>query len=149
MPLPSSDKIDHLEGHQVFVFGSNLAGRHGAGAARDALRFGARWGVGDGPSGQTYAIPTKNDRLETVHIAAIRTSVDRFIEYARKHPDTEFLVTRIGCRLAGYADEDIAPLFRNSPNNVRLPKSFIRILDRNAVERTVILWILDESSSEF
>lgn len=117
----------------IFVFGSNLRGVHGAGAARWALaHYGAQYGVGVGRTGQAYAIPTKkaptmleSDRLSLV---AISGYVVDFLDYARAHPDDVFLTTRIGCGLAGYRREDIAPFFKGAPDNVRLPRSWHEIV---------------------
>lgn len=106
----------------VFVFGSNLAGRHGAGAARTALQnHGAKYGQGVGRQGNSYAIPTKDENIQTLPLDRIEIFVDEFLEYARNNPDTQFAVTRIGCGLAGYKDADIAPLFANAPDNCSLP----------------------------
>jgi hypothetical protein len=106
----------------IFVFGSNLAGRHGAGAALFAKNHrGAVQGLGIGPQGNAYAIPTKDQNLITLSVPRIQHYVFEFLEYARAHQDLEFEVTRIGCGLAGYNDSDIAPLFRNAPANCALP----------------------------
>ena len=114
--------ITRLEPNEIFVFGSNLAGFHGGGAARIAYeQFGAEWGVGAGRTGQCYAIPTMQGGVET-----IRPCVNEFIEYAKQHPEWIFLVTRIGCGIAGFTDEQIAPLFaaaRDLPN-VALPEGW-------------------------
>ena len=122
--MTTPDHINQLEPHQVFVFGSNLAGRHGKGAAKAAVRFGAKYGVGEGPSGQTYAIPTKDERIRTLSLNRIWSAVCRFLRYAKEHPDQQFLVTPIGCGLAGYKPTDIAPMFADAPSNVILPKPF-------------------------
>lgn len=119
--------INALAPNEVFVFGSNLEGFHGGGAARIALkRFGAVWGKGVGHYGQSYAIPTMQGGVDT-----IRPYVDQFIEYADVHPELVFLVTRIGCGIAGFDDSDIAPLFAKAVDmkNVKLPKSFARHLN--------------------
>lgn len=106
----------------VFVFGSNLAGIHGAGAAKFAARWrGAQDGVGEGRTGGAYAIPTKDARLRTLSIADSVAGVGRFLAYAAGHPETAFEVTRVGCGLAGYADADVAPLFFMAPPNCVLP----------------------------
>ena len=113
------DYITRLEPNEIFVFGSNLAGFHGGGAARIAYEhFGAEWGVGVGPTGQCYAIPTMQGGVET-----IKPYVDDFIRYAEQHPEQIFLVTRIGCGIAGFTDAEIAPLFAAAHNlpNVALP----------------------------
>lgn len=106
----------------IFVFGSNLAGRHGAGAALSAKNlWGAQVGVGEGPTGKSYAIPTKDRDLKTRDLVAIALSVAKFIGYASQHPHDKFIVTRVGCGLAGYKDEQIAPLFSGAPANCELP----------------------------
>lgn len=119
--------IDDLQENQVFVFGSNLAGMHGGGAARIArLRFGAVMGNGVGMQGRSYAIPTMQGGTET-----IRPYVNDFIAYAKEHPELTFLVTPIGCGIAGFEPEDIAPLFELASNveNIWLPKSFWEVLE--------------------
>lgn len=101
----TSDYIKSLEPDEVFVFGSNLQGAHGGGAAAMALMFfGAVWGQGVGMQGQSYAIPTMQGGVET-----IAPFVDEFIEYAKAHPEKRFLVTEIGCGIAGFSPEEIAP----------------------------------------
>jgi len=106
----------------IFVFGSNLAGRHGAGAALHAAKFyGAEYGIGEGRTGFSYAIPTKDAYLRTRSLAEIKESVDTFIAYAKAHPFLEFQVTRIGCGRAGYSPEDIQPLFADAPKNCIMP----------------------------
>ena len=118
--------ITSLQPGEIFVFGSNLAGMHGGGAARVArLHFGAVLGNGDGPQGQSYAIPTMQGGVET-----IRPYVDKFIAYAKDHPSQTFLVTPIGCGIAGFTPEDIAPLFKDAVDveNIHLPQSFWEIL---------------------
>lgn len=110
---------------EIFVFGSNLAGRHGKGAALFARRyFGARLGVGEGPTGMAYAIPTKDSRLRPRSLDDIAKSVDRFIRYAMEHRGLRFTVTRIGCGLAGFRDDQIAPLFHDAPSNCDLPNGW-------------------------
>ena len=120
--------IRKLAPNEVFVFGSNLGGYHGGGAARAAMNlFGAVWGQGVGLQGQSYAIPTMQGGVET-----IKPYIDQFIEFARTKPEHYFYVTRIGCGIAGFVDEDIAPLFREAMalDNVALPKTFHDILTR-------------------
>lgn len=120
------DLIEDLGPDDIFVFGSNLAGHHAGGAARVALKkFGAEWGQGVGLQGQSYAIPTMQGGVET-----IKPYVDEFIEMAKECDQNTFYVTRIGCGIAGFKDEEIAPLFKDALKlyNVRLPKSFVRIL---------------------
>ena len=121
-PAFTPERITSLRADEVFVFGSNLAGMHGGGAAYAAFKkFGAIWGRGVGLQGQSYAIPTMQGGVET-----IKPCVDDFIDYARSRPDLFFYVTRIGCGIAGFADAEIAPLFaaaRAIPN-ICLPESF-------------------------
>lgn len=120
----------------VFVFGSNLAGRHGKGAALFAVRNrGAVYGVGEGFRGNSYAIPTKDASLSTLHLYEIMMNVARFIAYARENPHMQFQLTPIGCGLAGYKPEDIAPMFRDAPPNVILPSEFVAVLERANEER--------------
>ena len=119
--------IDSLKENEIFVFGSNLAGMHGGGAARIArLHFGAVMGKGIGLQGQSYAIPTMQGGVET-----IRPYVDRFIAYAKRHPEKHFLVTPIGCGIAGFEAEDIAPLFKSAKKmkNISLPESFWEVIE--------------------
>jgi len=107
---------------EIFVFGSNLAGCHGAGAAKYAHDVqGAEMGVGRGRTGNCYAIPTKDAEIKTLQIERIAFYVGEFIKYAKNHPRLHFRVTRIGCGLAGYTDTDIAPLFEGAPHNCELP----------------------------
>lgn len=117
-----TDNIFEPGPNKIFVFGSNLAGRHGAGAARTAYKnYGAILGIAEGLIGNSYAIPTKDEELETLTLPQIKFYVERFISIARSRGDLEFFVTRIGCGLAGYSDKDIAPMFKNAPNNCVLP----------------------------
>ncbi|MBO5456317.1 MAG: hypothetical protein J6A20_07370 [Muribaculaceae bacterium] len=123
------DNITHLDEDEVFVFGSNLQGMHCGGAARTAVqKFGAIMGQGEGIQGQSYAIPTMQGGVET-----IKPYVDRFIDLAREWDQNTFYVTRIGCGIAGFTDEEIAPLFDKAFDlyNVRLPESFVKIIVRN------------------
>lgn len=111
---------------EIFVFGSNLAGRHGKGAALHALRnCGAVYGVGYGLTGAAYAIPTKDKFLRSLTLPEIRYYVDRFKDFARHRPDLMFKVTAIGCGLAGYKPDQIGPMFKGSPDNCQLPPEFI------------------------
>ena len=116
------DNIRTLGENEIFVFGSNLAGKHYGGAARIACeRFGAEWGVGNGLTGRSYAIPTMRANVEM-----IRPYVDEFIAFAREHGEYRFLVTRIGCGIAGFTDKEVAPLFAAAVDveNIALPSSF-------------------------
>lgn len=109
----------------IFVFGSNLAGRHGKGSAKHAYnKCGAQWGVGFGRTGNAYAIPTKDKNIRTMPIVDIVPYIDEFIKYANDNPDLTFELVRIGCGLAGYTDQQIAPLFAASPDNVLFPKEW-------------------------
>jgi len=130
----SPDFIDSLEENEIFVFGSNLSGIHGAGAAKQAMGWGAVWGQSEGLQGKTYAIPTKDKNVyTTLPLPQINSYVKNFIEFARKNPHLKFLVTEIGCGLAGYVPAQIAPLFIESVDleNVFLPQSFLKFYDRN------------------
>lgn len=118
--------ITELEEDEVFVFGSNLAGMHGGGAAAIAHRsFGAVWGKGVGLYGQSYAIPTMQGGVKTV-----KPYVDEFIEFAKSRPELRFLVTKIGCGIAGFSEEQIAPLFAEAVEgkNIILPRDFVDII---------------------
>jgi len=119
--------ITTLKPNEIFVFGSNLAGMHGGGAARMAhMLFGAEMGVGVGRTGQCYAIPTMQGGVET-----IRPYVDEFVEYAKQHPELLFRVTRIGCGIAGFTNEEIAPLFQATSDmeNISLPNGWRELIN--------------------
>ena len=123
------ERISELKENEIFVFGSNLAGAHGGGAALLAYRkFGAIWGQGVGLQGQSYGIPTMQGGVET-----IKPYVDEFIEFAKQHQEFKFLVTRIGCGIAGFTSYEIAPLFNDAINveNVILPKDFVEVMQSN------------------
>lgn len=123
----TSEDIKDLSANQIFVFGSNLAGRHGKGAAKTALTWGAKWGQASGLQGRTYGIPTKGTSMKKVlSVAQIKPFVDEFIEFAKQHPELTFLTTEIGCGLSGYKPKDIAPLFEQAVDipNIHLPKRF-------------------------
>lgn len=110
---------------KIFVFGSNLAGRHGAGAAREALeRYGARPKVGIGLCGWSYAIPTKDRDIITLPLKDIAVYVEKFLVYANARPELQFFVTPIGTGLAGYKHSDIAPLFKGAPKNCEMPREW-------------------------
>ena len=120
------DRITELKENEIFVFGSNLQGFHGGGAAKIAYRsFGAEWGKGIGLYGKSYAIPTMQGGVET-----IRPYVDEFIRFAIENPHLVFLVTRIGCGIAGFRDEEIAPLFIDAIDvgNIILPEEFVHCI---------------------
>lgn len=123
----TSENITSLKENEIFVFGSNLAGMHGGGAARVAYnKFGAIWGQGVGLQGQSYGIPTMHGG-----VVRIQPYVDEFIIFAEEHPEMHFLVTRVGCGIAGFKDEEIAPLFKRAMalENVSLPESFWKCLE--------------------
>ena len=125
-PEYTPDFITELGPDEVFVFGSNLAGSHGGGAAYVAWRkFGAVMGQGVGLQGQSYAIPTMQGGVET-----IKPYVDDFIAFASQHPELFFYVTRIGCGIAGFREKEIAPLFAGAIGleNVCLPEGFVKVL---------------------
>jgi hypothetical protein len=112
---------------RIFVFGSNQAGRHGRGAAKFALEnCGAIYGIGYGRQGNAFAIPTKDKQLKVLPINKISNYVTSFISYAKRHPNLSFLISRVGCGLAGYKDKDIAPLFREAPINCYLPREWTK-----------------------
>jgi len=120
------ENITRLQPGEVFVFGSNLSGRHGKGAALVAAKkFGALRGQAWGPMGRCYAIATKDHQLQTLPLDDIREQVVNFLYYAKAHPHQRFLVTAIGCGLAGYSPKDIAPMFSDHPANVALPACFL------------------------
>ncbi len=123
------ERITELKANEIFVFGSNLQGSHGGGAALAAYRkFGAIWGQGVGLQGQSYGIPTMHGGVEV-----IKPYVDEFIRFAEANPQMKFLVTRIGCGIAGFSVAEMAPLFRNAIeiSNVILPKDFVEVIQKN------------------
>ena len=127
----SSNRITRLAPNEVFVFGSNLQGAHGGGAARMAYEhFGAVWGKGVGLYGKTFAIPTMQGGVET-----IKPYVDDFLQFASVHGELDFLVTEIGCGIAGFTPQELAPLFfkaiENNIRNVYLPESFYALYEIN------------------
>ena len=143
------ERISELKPNEIFVFGSNLAGAHGGGAARLAhSRFGAVWGQGVGLQGQSYAIPTMHGGVE-----AIKPYVDEFIEFAQAHREYKFLVTRIGCGIAGFMADDIAPLFQDALDldNVILPRDFVEVLSAHAITddelKAIKMWTMGAGNS--
>lgn len=125
--------ITKLKDNEIFIFGSNLSGRHGKGAAKTALGWGAKWGQAKGLQGRTYGIPTKDASIRrTLTIEEIKPFVDEFIEFAKDNPNLIFLVTEIGTGLANHKKENIAPLFKQAVNykNIYLSKDFWFILLR-------------------
>lgn len=125
------NNITELKENEIFVFGSNESGRHGKGAAKTALGWGAKYGQARGIQGKTYGIPTKDHSVRiTLPISKIQVYVDEFIEFAKERQDLTFLVTLVGCGLAGYKPKDIAPLFQEAKDieNIYLPERFIRFI---------------------
>lgn len=132
--LVTEDNITNLVGNQIFVFGSNESGRHGKGAAKTALKWGAKYGQAEGLQGRTYGIPTVNASISnSLSVDKIKVYVDRFVSFAKSRQDLHFLVTEVGCGLAGLTPKQIAPLFKEAAQlpNVSLPKKFIRLLSRS------------------
>ena len=114
---------------EIFVFGSNTAGRHGKGAALVAYeKFGAIYGKGWGLQGNSFAIPTKSHTVNTLPLVTIKAFVLRFKAYVAQNPDKQFFLTSIGCGLAGYNDESIAPFFRGIADNVSIPKNWEKLI---------------------
>ena len=123
--IKSENLVKGVTPKEVFVFGSNLAGRHGKGAALDAVNdYGAIYGQGEGLQGKSYGLPTKDANLKTLPLADIKKNADKFLDFANKNPDTKFNLTAVGTGLAGYKPEDIAPMFRDAPKNVIIPEKF-------------------------
>lgn len=117
------ERIDSLKLNEIFVFGSNLEGIHGGGAAFAAWKnFGAIWGQGVGLQGRSYGIPTMHGGVDV-----IKPYVDQFIDFAKEHPELTFFVTKIGCGIAGFSCDEIGPLFAEAVDmpNVILPKEFV------------------------
>lgn len=127
------DNITKLQKNEIFVFGSNLSGKHGKGAAKRALTFGAKWGQAKGLQGNSYGIPTKNASItKTLTLTEIYDFVAEFIEFAKLNPQLTFLVTEIGCGLAGLKPKEIAPMFKNAIDipNIYLPSKFWHKLNK-------------------
>jgi hypothetical protein len=126
----TKSKITKLKKNEVFVFGSNLNGNHAGGAARLAFeKFGAINGQGIGLQGKSYAIPTLGVSMDKINLSVLKKHVNAFIQFAIDTPQNEFLVTEIGCGIAGFTKEEIAPLFTNAVivDNISLPQSFLFI----------------------
>lgn len=119
-------RIESLEPGEIFVFGSNSFGAHGGGAARFAYdRFGAVWGQAEGLQGQSYGIDTMSG------LRVFEEHATRFVRFAREHPELRFLVTEVGCGIAGHTAVEVAGFFAGAPDNVVLPDSFARVLERD------------------
>lgn len=131
--IPDTD-YPPIPRNAIFVFGSNLAGRHGKGAALQAVQeFGAHYGKSYGLQGRSFAIPTKDQNLQTLPLEVIQGYARTFIAFARANPQLRFFLTRIGCGLAGYHDEQIAPFFAAAPSNVIRPPEW----DRHAAPKPI------------
>jgi len=128
----TNEIIAALSDDEIFVYGSNEAGINAAGAAKQAMQWGAKWGVGYGLQGHTFAIPTKDYNIQTLPLDKIAYYVNSFIAHTAIAPNMNFLVTKIGCGLAGYTPEDIAPLFKDAigVDNIILPYEFYKILNQ-------------------
>ena len=133
------EEINKLKPHQVFVFGSNLSGRHGKGAAKTARnKFGAQQSNPEGLQGSSYALPTVNYYItKPLELDVIRIHVDKFIAFAKSHPELDFLVTPVGCGLAGYQPYQIAPFFKEclEVENIWLPEVFLTNLNKQNNEQ--------------
>lgn len=129
-PKPASgvregDLITRLEPNEVFVFGSNTSGQHGGGAARQAhLHFGARMGCGEGLTGQCYAFPTLNASLQQLPRRRLEEARDHLYWNCAQHPEKRFLLTKVGCGIAGYAEDRMRALFAEPPANLILPEDW-------------------------
>jgi hypothetical protein len=127
----SSENVTHLNAGEIFVFGSNIAGRHGRYAAKQAREhFGAIYGCGRGLQGQSYAIPTMNANIKPLPYAEICIYINEFVAFANAHPNMKFLVTRVGCGSAGYTDEQMAIAFKMAAltQNIYLPRKWWEVL---------------------
>lgn len=117
------ENITELQPDDVFCFGSNALGEHYGGAARYAYdHFGAIWGRGEGIQGQSYAIPTLSKAMKPYSISMLERITGTFIYYAKQHPEKTFLLTKVGCGIAGFSEAEIAPLFKYAPRNVVKPE---------------------------
>lgn len=123
------DNIDKLWPNEIFVFGSNLDGRHGKGAALTAVKlFGARNGQASGLQGLSYALPTVGHNLAKLSVEEIVPHANAFLRFARQNPELKFYLTEVGCGLAGHSVQEIAPLFKDYPSNVIIPRRFYDVL---------------------
>ena len=124
---------------EVFVFGSNLAGRHGAGAAKIAIvRYGAIYGIGTGIQGQSYGLPTKDEEFNVRSLEEIQVSVEEFLQYASDTPGKVFFVSGIGCGYAGYCATQIAPFFKDAGENVSLPDIFHNVIQETNQRHSIV-----------
>lgn len=126
------ERIETLKENEIFVFGSNYSGKHGAGAAYLAWnKFGAEMGVGEGLTGQCYALPTMDESFNTLSLNDLKEKIEKFVKVCNKYPEKIFLLTKIGCGIAGYSPAEVASLFKNFlplPSNLILPREFHEIL---------------------
>lgn len=126
----------------IWVFASNLAGKHGKGSALEARKnHGAIYGQGEGLQGNSYGIPTKDRELQILPLDSIKVNIDRFIEFAKTHNEMQFNVVKIGCGLAGYKEEQIAPLFRKAihEKNILLPEGWVKIIQHDILDEITAL----------
>lgn len=114
---------------EIFVFGSNAIGRHGAGAAKAAMQYGAVYGVGIGLMGQSYALPTKDRSIRSLSLDRIQSHVNDFLKFTNDRPDLTFFVTRVACGLANYTDSQIAPMFINAPLNCNFAEQWAQYIE--------------------
>ena len=133
---PSTEIPSASQWQPIFVFGSNLAGRHGKGAALFALKnHGAHYGQGIGLQGASYAIATKDAKLRVLPLSEIKGHVENFLIFDASCPDLTFQLTPVGCGLAGYSPTDIAPMFSGAPSNVHLPIEFREVLNKTPTKQ--------------
>ena len=117
----------------IFVFGSNLSGIHGAGAAKYAAKhYGAVYGVGEGMSGKSYALPTKGINISFMTLIEVKPHIQKFIKYAYDHPNDKFQLTQVGCGLGGFRKEEITPLFINASSNIYYDEAWKSLLPQSA-----------------
>lgn len=120
-----------MEKDSIFVFGSNLSGIHGAGAARAAaVHYGAKWGEGEGLHGSSYALPTKGLKITYMKTTDVVKHIEKFLDFARENPHMTFKVTKIGCGLAGFKDENMAPRFKNAPLNCEFDSEWMKYIPK-------------------
>ncbi len=118
--------ITSLSPNQVFVFGSNLAGKHYGGAAKQAAdQFGAEYGIGEGMTGQCYAFPTLDENFNKVSNTQLKASRLYLYKEANANPDKEYLLTKVGCGIAGFSEDTMKKLFKNAPSNITKPKDWM------------------------
>ena len=117
--------ITSLKPNQIFVFGSNLAGKHYGGAAKQAVdMFGAEYGVGEGLTGRSYAFPTLDEDFKQVSNTVFKAARLHLYKTAQENPDKEFLLTKVGCGIAGFSEDTMKKLFKNVPSNIRKPEDW-------------------------